>query len=199
MMMNRTHLAVGVGSALALTQPQTAKGYCLAIIGGVLGGMMPDIDTLDSEHVLDAIHGQIVVWTMTAAILVIDFFAHWGICKELASRGPVVLIAGIIGWILLYIIGIPQPHRGFTHSLLALIVFTIPMKLMLPSAVLCYTIGFASHLVLDVFNKRSMRLLFPLNKGFCLGLCYANQTANKLLLLAAWAFDLIFLFQLLFL
>ena len=198
-MMSKTHLAVGVGTALALTQPQTAKGCCLAIIGGILGGMMPDIDILDNEHMMDAIHGQIIVAGMTAAVLVMDHFARWGVCKELFSRDPMLLIWGIIAWIVLYGIGIPQPHRGFTHSLLGLIAYTIPVALILPSAVPCYVIGFASHLVMDLLNKRNIRLLFPLNWGFCFGVCYDNKAANQILLYAGLSFSLIFLFHRFFL
>ena len=42
-----------------------------------------------------------------------------------------------------------------------------------------FAIAFASHVLLDMMNKRSVRLFYPAKKGICLGWFYADRLANK--------------------
>ena len=45
-----------------------------------------------------------------------------------------------------------------------------------------FAVGFLSHLVLDVMNRKPEKLLWPWKKGFCLGLCSARGVVNRALL-----------------
>ena len=47
-----------------------------------------------------------------------------------------------------------------------------------------FAAAFASHQILDLMNKRPVRLLYPLKKGFSLGLFYADRLANRVFALA---------------
>ncbi len=40
-------------------------------------------------------------------------------------------------------------------------------------------VGYFSHIVLDLFNKKKVQLFYPFKSGFCFGICYANKTMNK--------------------
>lgn len=44
-----------------------------------------------------------------------------------------------------------------------------------------FFIGMVSHLVLDLLNRRPLRLLYPLRGGWCLGLCWADGRVDRLL------------------
>ena len=77
-------------------------------------------------------------------------------------------------------IEIISSHRGFSHSLMALALETLCVWLVFPAAAMPFAIAFASHLLLDLMNKRPLRLLYPAKKGFCLGWFYADRLANKL-------------------
>ena len=46
--------------------------------------------------------------------------------------------------------------------------------------------------MLDVLNKKPVRLLFPIGMGFCLKLCYADKAANRGLLCFGIAFTALF-------
>ena len=70
-------------------------------------------------------------------------------------------------------------HRGFSHSLLALVLETACVQLVFPEAALPFAAAFASHVLLDLMNKRPVRLFFPAKKGVCLGWFYADGLANK--------------------
>lgn len=71
-------------------------------------------------------------------------------------------------------------HRGFSHSLLALDLFAGSLWLIFPAMTVPFVITFVSHLILDILNKKSVRLLYPVEKGICLGWFYADRWANKL-------------------
>ena len=47
-----------------------------------------------------------------------------------------------------------------------------------------FVITFVSHRILDMLNKRSVRLFYPAEKGVCLGMFYADRFANKVFALA---------------
>ena len=81
----------------------------------------------------------------------------------------------------LAIIGVATPHRTFTHSLLCLVLWTLSGQLVSPQLGAAFSIGIASHLLLDLFNRKGQRLLFPLKKRFCLNVCASDGRANQAL------------------
>ena len=85
-------------------------------------------------------------------------------------------------FVIMYIVGVPQKHRGFTHSFLALIIYSIPILLIYQPLLMAYIIGFFSHLFIDILNKKGEQLLFPLRWNICLHLCYANGIVSKVLM-----------------
>ena len=121
-MMSRTHLTVGVGSALSIMLPTEAKLCCTVVIGGILGGIIPDNDILDNDYTGDAILGQAIAVGTTAGILFLDKILNIGLCNELLSRNPIILIFGLLIFIGLYIFGFFQEHRKFMKEVIFLAV-----------------------------------------------------------------------------
>ena len=181
-MMSRTHLAVGVATALAFGSPHNLETCLISTIGGLIGGITPDIDILDNDYTGDALLGQVLALGITGLILLIDFIFKIGICASLFSRNIIFLILGIVLAIILYFVGLAQNHRGFTHSFLALIIYTIPIALIFPPLIKPFMLGFLSHIIIDLFNKRKVKIFFPSKHGICFNLCYANKTGNKALM-----------------
>ena len=178
-MMSKTHIAVGVAASLAIMQPTTVEGCLAATMGGAIGGIICDIDTRSNQQHKDAFYGRIIAVVIAIAVLVADFFTGSGICAYVVEcAGPSTAI-GVAIWVAFCLFGVVSDHRTFTHSLLALLVTSYALWLICPMLVAPYAIGFASHLVLDLVNKKDVRLFFPLKAGsFCLGLFYADGTAN---------------------
>ncbi|MDE6005183.1 MAG: metal-dependent hydrolase [Oscillospiraceae bacterium] len=73
------------------------------------------------------------------------------------------------------------------HSFLALLLLNIAISFICQPFVKYFTIGFLSHLGLDILNKRKLRLLYPRKKGFSLKLCPANGMVNYILFLVGSA------------
>lgn len=177
-MMSKTHLTVGMADALAFTSINTPAECAIAIAGGAIGGVLADVDTLDNDYHADALIGELLAFGTLGIVFVLDHFFKWGICNSIiADRNQSIL--GFIGVVVLWIIGFKQNHRKFTHSILATFLYPISLGMIYrPLAWVCF-VGYISHLILDLLNKKGIQLFFPLKSTFCLYLCYAGKIANK--------------------
>ena len=192
-MMSKTHLTIGIAASLAAA-PATPEGLKYALIGGSIGSMICDIDRSSEGTVRDAGVG----WLITAVVSA----AAWMKESIVAGTGPtyrdllsdpwkLICFAFLIG---LYLFAISGAHRGFSHSLLMLccsffFIFFISRRMSL-----FYAIAFLTHIILDVLNKRPVRVLYPMKKGFCLYWFYCDGTANNVLMLAGTAAVIALLF-----
>ena len=177
-MMSRTHYAIGIATSLAVIRPETFSECTVAVIGGVVGGVLADNDILDNDYQEDALIGQLLALGTTILMLLIDFFFKLGICHAIISK-PILPIIGGIGFVVLYIVGFFSDHRTFTHSLLALFLYTLFFALIYFPLWLPIAVGYFSHLMLDILNKKKVPIFYPMDFGICLKLCYASKTGNK--------------------
>lgn len=181
-MMSKTHLTVGIASALTTILPTEGKICCIAVIGGALGGIVPDNDILDNDNTGDALLGQFLAGLITVGILFLDKIFKIGVCDELFSRSMINLIFGLVLFIGLYIFGFFQEHRKFTHSFMAMLLYSFAIFCIYPLLFKPFIIGYFSHIIIDLLNKRKVQLFFPSKKGICFGFCYANKLGNKILM-----------------
>ena len=183
-MLGKTHLAVGVGAALTIAQPTTLAGCFTAIIGGAVGGVLPDVDTVRTDGKKGAPQVQAFAAMLTAALLTLDSVLETGICAGIARRDPDTLAMGAMMFVALWLVGFWSDHRSFTHSLGAVCLFTWAVNLICPPLSMSFLVGYGSHLVLDLLNKRPLKLFYPLDTGVCFGVFYSNREANSLCLYA---------------
>ncbi len=188
-MMGKTHVAVGIATAFLVLQPKTVPELITTTIGGSIGGVMADIDVkIDNSNKyakkasMDALYGELLAAGLSISLLLADFFNKGSILQTIAKY-PVSVIIGALLFIALSIIGKKSEHRDRTHSLVALILFTFSVILINGTIATAFAIGYGSHLLIDLFNKRPIRLLYPLKKGFCFQLSYADRLCNEILLI----------------
>ena len=93
------------------------------------------------------------------------------------------LIAGIALFVVLTFLGGRTEHRSFAHSLVAGAAFAAAMYLICPPLLPFFAIGLVSHALLDILNKKPVRLFWPSRHGIALGLCGAKGTANTALMM----------------
>ncbi len=192
-MMSKTHLSVGIATALAAA-PATSEGLFYALIGGSVGSMICDIDRSSEGTVRDAGVG----WLITAVISISawmkeSIFSGTGFTYRdlLSNPWQLVCFAFLIGLLLFAISG---AHRGFSHSLLMLFCSFFFIFFISRRASLFYAIAFLTHIILDVLNKRPVRIFYPMKKGFCLYWFYCDGTANNVLMLLGTAAVIALLF-----
>ncbi len=187
-MMGKTHIAVGIAAAYAITQPKTMSEFIVATVGGSIGGVMADVDVkIDTSNKyakkasLDALYGEILAIAISIGALVGDCFTGGNILQGIVGHLQRFTI-GATMFVVLTVIGELSTHRDKTHSLLALILFSVSIFLIEPHIGLAFAIGYSSHLIIDLFNKSPIRILYPLKKGICFKICYADRLGNELLL-----------------
>lgn len=184
-MLGKTHMIVGVSASLAITVPNTAPEFLIAVGLGAIGGVISDIDVETSN-----IHrniGRVVLLTIVSAavILGLDIFLKTGIIHKIMEDSSILrIVAGCLLFIIICAFGREQPHRTFMHSFLALLLLDAALGLIWPKLILYFTVGFLSHLVIDVLNKKKLSLWYPLKGGFCIGLFSADGLANQIFYIA---------------
>lgn len=181
-MLGKTHMAVGIASTLAVTQPGNITEMVLAVGAGAFGGLISDIDVGTSESHRDADKIVFLSAIVVLAVILIDHFLQTGIASRvIQSSGYGRVIIGTLLLIGICAFGKEQPHRSFMHSFLALILLCFAIGLVWEKTVLYFAVGFLSHLVIDIFNKKKVRLLYPLKGGVAFGVFHAHGLANRIL------------------
>lgn len=180
-MLGKTHMAVGIAATLAITQPSGVSELVLAVGAGSLGALISDIDvgTSNSHRDADKITALSVV--VVLAVFAMDYFCNTQIIERIiGSSGYLRIIAGLLLFIGICAFGKEQPHRSFMHSFLALILLSFALGLIWEKAVIYFAVGFLCHLATDIFNKKKVRLLYPMKGGVSLGLFHAYGLANDI-------------------
>ena len=180
-MLSRTHIAAGVAASLAVLQPATAVGCLAAVAGGAVGGIICDVDARSSEFARDARQGQVIAAVVVAAVIAADLAGGFGFCARIIERLDPNAVLGVASIAAIGYLGSRSAHRTFAHSLLALGLYCIALSMAAPALVAPFALGFASHIALDALNKQPIQLLFPLKRGFCLGVCRSDGLANRVL------------------
>lgn len=198
-MMGKTHVAIGILSSLAIFQPTTISQCALAIAGGALGGVAADIDTVDNDYKHDALIGQLLSFGITGIMVFILFITNKSELYASLSKDKISICIGIVAYLILMTKGYLSNHRTFTHSFLAMLLFTGAIGIINLNLIPFYLIGYLSHLFLDLLNKKDVPLLYPIKKGICFKLCYASKKANSFFMwLGTFGSIFIILFLLLF-
>lgn len=190
-MLGKTHITLGIASSLIITQPKTVSGVIGAMVGGAIGGWIVDVDCkrvdADKEKGLDSIIDGLFI----GAFITVDYLLGNGMCQYIQSNWGVQIWGALIGLIVLLLIGFNTKHRTFTHSLFALLIFGVTVYFFCRPIVISFVIGYASHLVADLFNKKGIQIFYPVKWRPCLNLCLSNGAANKALFWVAFVLDVL--------
>ena len=194
-MLGKTHFTIGIATALAVARPDTVSMVVLVSGAGAIGGVIPDIDIDSTDAHEGASFVTVLALLAVSAVLALDRFNDMGIVERLMTdenRWRTILSA--LMFIGVCAIGKNTRHRSFMHSILAMIILSTLMGIMLPSLVFPFVSGYASHLVLDVFNRKGEQLLFPYPRRFCLNLCDSNGLVNRILCFVGVAVSVVLAF-----
>ena len=198
--MGKTHIAVGIATAYVIMKPKTIPEFAAATVGGSIGGVMADIDVhIDKSNKyaasasLDALYGEILAMAISVGALVGDYLTGGKILRHIIEQWETAAIGAIV-FIVLTVIGERSKHRDKTHSLLACVLFSLSVALIDPYIGVGFTIGYGSHLFIDLFNKSPIRFLYPQKGGVCFKLCYANRLGNELFLVGGVFIIILYVF-----
>ena len=190
-----------MAAAFSIVRPATVAEALPVIAGGALGCLICDLDCENKSERSDSSHWRVVMVLVAAAALIEDHLLDAGMWRSFGSSGNYLMellgqnrdalssssgqigtylwFAGLAGFVITCVFASGSGHRGFSHSLLAMALETLFLWLIFPAVAVPFAIAFASHVLLDMTNKRSVRLFYPAKKGICFGWFYADRLANK--------------------
>lgn len=182
-MTGKTHFTFGTAVTVLFTHPSDWKSFLLCLGAGAVGACVSDVDVSTSGSHKGF---QRFLLLLAAAVLVIagmDLFFQVGIWAMIQQKnGLLRSLTGLAIFLALCLYGEHQPHRSFTHSLAGIAMLGTAVFIMLPQAVWYFICGMATHIFLDLFNRKKVQLLFPFDAGkVCFRLCSADGAVNRLL------------------
>ncbi len=193
-MTGKTHLAVGTATALCITYPADLKELGLCIIVSSIGSVVSDVDVKSSESRKDLNRITIISVVLLFALMFAEFIFDLGITKNFnRESGWFRFILGFFSFIAVCTFGKYQPHRSFMHSIPALAILTAIVYFMYPLLAPYFFISMLSHIFIDLFNKKRVKLFYPIKKGICFRLCPADGKVNDVLCFAGTIASIFFL------
>ncbi|MDO5336292.1 MAG: metal-dependent hydrolase [Eubacteriales bacterium] len=179
-MMGKTHMVCGTACALCVLQPTTIREWVICTGAAAIGAVISDIDvtTSDSRETLNKITFLSVL--IAIAVCCLEYQWHLGIMRNFNRESNLFrLVVGFAVFLGICTFGKNQPHRSFMHSFAGLASLSIVLYLVYPPLAAPFAIAMLSHIMLDILNRRKVRLFYPLRGGLCLRLCSANGLVNK--------------------
>ncbi len=179
-LLGKTHMVIGIAASLAVTHPRNISEIILAVGGGALGALISDIDieTSASRQYAD----KITMFSLLAVLTVIvldKFFNIEVINKIMRGSNYERIIIGIFLFMGVCAFGREKPHRTFMHSFLAMLLLSIAINFIWKKVVIYFVVGFLSHLIIDIFNKRKVQIFYPFKEKIALGWFCADGLANN--------------------
>lgn len=177
-MLGKTHIATGIASSLLVLQPSNTSELLATVTGGLIGGWICDIDCRDSNIDEGAIEGFILTVVFGGALLLLDNKLGAGMCDFFLTNFGIKSLIGLIIFAMCCIYGFSSSHRTFMHSIIGFALMTFSTSLFCFPITYAFAIGFISHILLDVLNKRGLQLFFPLKAKVCTNTCYSDGKEN---------------------
>ena len=153
-MTGKTHSIIGSLIAVYFSK-ETGTPLIVTVPATMIGSLAPDIDLPNSTL------GKKI---KLLAKLINKVFKHRTITHS---------IFGMLIWFLLL--------QGISYTILININITEYLSTMIPLFQFCFMLGYASHIVSDIFTPMGVQLFYPYNKFFSLKLFKSGGFAEKVI------------------
>lgn len=82
-MMSKTHIAIGIATSIAITNPQNGLEWCATLIGGSVGSIICDIDSRSRPKMRDALWGRIIAVVISIVAIIADLIGKFRINSKI--------------------------------------------------------------------------------------------------------------------
>lgn len=199
----KTHMAVGAASAATiclLTNNTEIANVTPAICMSIFASLVPDVDANDESKFKNLFEKFLKIVIVFAIIIYLySLYNHIQI-KDLTTelfKSQFMIGLGIFAIVCL--IGYFTSHRSFTHSIIAIPIFSIGIYIIFGKELtIFYAIGMLSHDLIDCLNKESIKLFFPLQFDCSLYKCEASSgtaSAIGILFTIITVMELLYIYQ----
>lgn len=182
-MTGKTHLTAGMALTMLITQPQTIPETVMCLGVASIGSVISDIDVSTSKSRQNFNKVLIIITVSALLIAFSEIIFHVGLVAKFSNDSNIMrIMVGIMALIAICMFGKNCPHRSFMHSALGIVLMTISAYIILPQAALYMGISILTHIGLDVFNKKKIKIMYPLKKpAIGLGLCRAGGIVDQII------------------
>jgi len=195
-MQGRTHLVIGAALAAVILKPASVPLFAAGCCAAAAGGIICDLDADGSRANRGVAKAGALLFLLLVLLIFADLYAGYGLYDTLRSRAAgSTRMAAAFFFLFLCALGMVSPHRSMMHSITAGLLLTVCVRLIVPELTTYFAIGFASHLLLDLVNRKGIPLFYPLKKRFSLGLFRSDGLMSRLLFLTGSAALVILAFQ----
>lgn len=163
-MTGKTHITVGIAAGLTLAAGNSIENQVILILAAAVGSLIPDLD-----HPRSKINQRVLLFKNKLFKMITYSLMGVGlIYLDTILNGPENRTLRLLGLILI-LVGLSR-HRGFTHSLFGLVLFSGivyigTLNYNQYAAFVGFVIGYVSHLVLDLITVQGIELLYPYDKN----------------------------------
>ena len=182
-MEKKTHLVCANMIAIYMMRPDSISSLLITSCFASLGGLLPDVDLKDSTS--DKLFDRLMTSLITIFIMsfFLRYFFNFDFFEKVREFDNILsYLIGVCVFIVIGYFGSKFSHRSFTHSILGCFVYSFVLFYSFGGFILVpFLCGFVSHIVLDLFNKKGIALLYPCKFRFCFNLCDSNGKVNKFL------------------
>lgn len=196
-MRTRTHAVVSSALSLAILRPNNIEELVLTVAVSAIGGTICDIDATTKETKKKTTIGIIGFVLLLLIGYYIDYKNSYNIFNLFINNNPYISIIGLILILIICFYGMDKPHRSFLHSILCFILLTSITYICFNNIYLPFIIGFISHILLDILNKREVKLLYPSNRGISLKKCSYNGKEDIIIFITSTIITIILIIMLL--
>ena len=160
-MTGKTHIAIGITIGLTISSGQPVENQLILVLASALGSLIPDLDHPKSKlnQKLLFIKNKLYSTLFYLSIAIGSIYLY------LTTDNNIFGLLGVIS----FLIGI-STHRGFTHSIVGLLLFSWMVKIFTLKYNLFFihsgfVAGYASHLVADFFTVKGIKLFYPVDSS----------------------------------
>ena len=181
-MESKTHVACANAVALAIMQPRDIKSLSVCVVSATIGSLICDlyVSTEKNHKYIDYFSLFIILGLLLLCLL--DTKLNIGINNWIVHNSSYLrIISCLLVMIFVCYYGYRQPHRSFLHSFLGLFILSFLCYFAFGNIVIPFSIGLITHIILDLFNIKGLRLFYPLKNKYSLKLCVYNGKVNNIL------------------
>lgn len=163
-----SHAIIGASLTFAAFQQLHISYGAVPLAASLVGSVLPDIDEDDSTiNSFVPLHYKKLIYLISSCLMLYHAYKT----RDIKLLLPAIVV------LLIYI----SSHRGFTHSVLSVIVFSLPVVGYRHTFV-AFIISYAVHLLCDMVNVKGLQLLWPMPVRFRLPVRFSmKSTAGRLI------------------
>ena len=208
-MLKDTHIAVGLAASTYMMLPVSdTKTTVLGMCAAVMAATFPDLDLLDEkghsnlEEIKEAVYKacpMLFLWYGHVASEAVTDLSYESInrMRDALSGYGLTKVLQLLVWFTCVLVTVMSSHRGWSHYLAWAAVVTGCFYMIITDLQITkwFWYSILSHLLIDLLNKKSIKLLWPVPVNFRLCVCDSDGPLSKLIGMAATAIFTILVYR----